>query len=473
MDEATGTVRWYDAEIFLESSGRGGCPEPRLHHRSPHVRRRRKALIVALLDELIPPGIPTYESTSTRECHVHSRRPGVFRRALRRDGGRGQAERPHVHAARRLRDRAGRRAAAGRSADRRRLRRAGPALRRRLVRLERHRSRSSSTSGRTASCGSRTPTATAGSTSSTVFADKMMFPEGALWHDGSLYVAAPPSIWKLTDTDGDGVADQRERVVPGQDAHRLRQRPARPVPRPRRLDLLVQGGVRRADLRAARPARRSSPGRRTSSGAGPTARGIEPVMTGGMDNPVDVVFTPGGERIFTTTFLQHPGGGQRDGLIHAVYGGVYGKDHDVLDGHPRTGPTLMPVLAHLGPAAPCGLAPLRVGRLRRRSTSDNLFAALFNLHKVTRHVLDAGRGDVHDARRGLPRLRQPRLPSDRRARGRRRQPARRRHRRLVQALLPDVAARQAGRARGDLPRPPQGGAAGRRPARAEAGVGRR
>ena len=48
-------------------------------------------------------------------------------------------------------------------------------------------------------------------------------------------------------------------------------------------------------------------------------------MTGGMDNPVDVVFTPGGERIFTTTFLQQPGGGRRDGLIHAVYGGVYGK----------------------------------------------------------------------------------------------------------------------------------------------------
>src|SRR5438876_5989612 len=43
----------------------------------------------------------------------------------------------------------------------------------------------------------------------TVFADKMMFPEGTLWHAGSLYVTAPPSIWKLTDTDGDGVADQR------------------------------------------------------------------------------------------------------------------------------------------------------------------------------------------------------------------------------------------------------------------------
>src|SRR5437016_11856050 len=43
----------------------------------------------------------------------------------------------------------------------------------------------------------------------TVFADKMMFPEGCLWFDGSVYVSAPPSIWKLTDTNDDGVADLR------------------------------------------------------------------------------------------------------------------------------------------------------------------------------------------------------------------------------------------------------------------------
>src|SRR6267154_5000381 len=44
----------------------------------------------------------------------------------------------------------------------------------------------------------------------TVFADRMMFPEGCMWFDGSLYVAAPPSIWKLTDTNHDGVTDVRE-----------------------------------------------------------------------------------------------------------------------------------------------------------------------------------------------------------------------------------------------------------------------
>src|SRR5258706_8872520 len=45
------------------------------------------------------------------------------------------------------------------------------------------------------------------------FADKLPFPEGTLWLDGSLYVAAVPAILKFTDTDGDGVADKREEWI--------------------------------------------------------------------------------------------------------------------------------------------------------------------------------------------------------------------------------------------------------------------
>jgi putative membrane-bound dehydrogenase-like protein len=217
----------------------------------------------------------------------------------------------------------------------------------------------------------------------TVFADKMMFPEGTMWLDGSLYVSAAPTIWKLTDTNGDGVADRREewltRTLTGcaNDLHG-------PYPGPDGWIYWCKGAFARQTYqlpgheRVASAAAHIFRARRDGSG-------LEPVMTGGMDNPVDVVFTPGGERIFTTTFLVHPQEGQRDGLIHAIYGGVYGKDHHVINGHPRTG-DLMPPLVHLGPAAPCGL-------VRYESTAfgkdycDNLFACCFNMRKITRHVL--------------------------------------------------------------------------------------
>ena len=206
---------------------------------------------------------------------------------------------------------------------------------------------------------------------STVFADRMMFPEGAMWLDGSLYVVGP-----AVDLEADRHRRRRRGrpprgVVPGQDPHRLRQRPPRPLCRPRRPGLLVQGGLRPADLRPARPQAAFDTRAAHIFRARPDGTGIEPVMTGGMDNPVDVAFTPEGERIFTTTFLQHPGGGRRDGLIHALYGGVYGKVHDVIDGHPRTGPDVLPPLVHLGPAAPCGPGPGRVGRPRARATPSS------------------------------------------------------------------------------------------------------
>ncbi|HEX7447236.1 MAG TPA: PVC-type heme-binding CxxCH protein, partial [Pirellulales bacterium] len=220
---------------------------------------------------------------------------------------------------------------------------------------------------------------------STVFADRMMFPEGTMWYGGSLYVAAPPSIWKLTDIDDDGVADRREEWFNGQTLTGCANDLHGPYLGPDGWIYWCKGAF--AEQTYERPGRpplvtRASHIFRRRPEGGP----IEPVMTGGMDNPVDVVFTPGGERIFTTTFLQHPGGGLRDGLIHAVYGGVYGKVHGVLDGHPRTASDVMPVLAHLGPAAPCGLTAYP-SNVFGDDYRDNLFAALFNMQKVTRHVL--------------------------------------------------------------------------------------
>ena len=48
----------------------------------------------------------------------------------------------------------------------------------------------------------------------TLFADKMTFPMGGAWHDGALFVASPPNIWRLEDTTGDGKYDVRAEERP-------------------------------------------------------------------------------------------------------------------------------------------------------------------------------------------------------------------------------------------------------------------
>lgn len=218
---------------------------------------------------------------------------------------------------------------------------------------------------------------------STVYADKLMFPEGSCWFDGSLYVAAPPEIWKFTDADDDGVAEKREVWFDGKTLTHCANDLHGPYLGPDGWMYWCKGAFAEQTYelngkawttKAAHIFRRQPEG-------GP----IEPVMTGGMDNPVEVVFTPGGERFFTTTFIVHPHDGLRDGLIHAVYGGAYGKDHGALGNHPRTG-ELMPTFAHLGAAAPCGLARLESDGLGGEHR-NNLLACQFNMHKISRHAL--------------------------------------------------------------------------------------
>ena len=218
----------------------------------------------------------------------------------------------------------------------------------------------------------------------TVYAEGLMMPEGSLWYRGSLYVTAPPEIWKFTDADDDGVAESREvwfdaKTLTGcaNDLH------GPYLGRDGRI-YWCKGAF--AEQRYDLPGR---PGWTTRASHIFRARDdtseLEPVLTGGMDNPVDVVFTPEGERIMSCTFLVHPGGGERDGLIHALYGGVYGKDHGVLDGHARTG-ALLPALAHLGPAAPCGLHR-HSGVGHGEPWAGNLFTTSFNLRTVFRTEL--------------------------------------------------------------------------------------
>ncbi len=220
----------------------------------------------------------------------------------------------------------------------------------------------------------------------TVFAEGVMFPQGCLWHDGSVYVAGPPSIWKFTDTDGDGVADRREEWYRGEVLTGCANDVHGPYLGPEGMLYWTKGAFARLDLR-------DHTGRHINDRcahifrARPDGSGFEVVASGGMDNPVEVAFTPEGEPILISTFLDLSQPGRRDGLAHAVYGGVFGKANDALE-EPmvrRTG-GLLPAMTHYGPAAACALTRYE-GDAFGPEFRDNLFATLFNLRKVTRHVL--------------------------------------------------------------------------------------
>lgn len=220
-----------------------------------------------------------------------------------------------------------------------------------------------------------------------VFADKVMFPQGCLWHDGSVYVAGPPSIWKFTDTDDDGVADKREEWFKGGTLTGCANDIHGPHLGPDGYLYWTKGAF--AEQKHERPGRKPIHDKAAHIyRARPDGSDLDIIMSGGMDNPVEVAFTPEGEAIFTSTFIDFSQPGYRDGIAHAVYGGVFGKQNEVLeDGRvKRTGPDLLHPFVQKGPSAECGLWRY-TSDVFGAEYRDNLFATSFNLHKVTRHVL--------------------------------------------------------------------------------------
>jgi putative membrane-bound dehydrogenase-like protein len=218
-------------------------------------------------------------------------------------------------------------------------------------------------------------------TRATVFADKMTFPMGALWYDGALYACSPPSLWKLEDTTGKGVADKRTELVTkfgfignAADIHgpflgpdgRLYWTDGRHGHEIKRDEKVMKG-------KAARIFR-----------CRPDGRDVEVVCGGGMDDPVEMAFTPEGEPFATVDiYIGQPR--RIDALIHCVEGGVF-PYHPVLQEFKRTGPLLPPV-ADLGWVAPSGLTRYRSSALGA-DYRDNLFVTLFNTHAVQRHILE-------------------------------------------------------------------------------------
>lgn len=127
-----------------------------------------------------------------------------------------------------------------------------------------------------------------------VFADKMMFPEGALWHDGSLYVAAPPSIWKLTDTNNDGVADVRVEWYQGKTLTGCANDLHGPYLGPDGWIYWCKGAFAEQEI----PHFGKPPTRDKAAHifrARPDGSQRESFLAGGMDNPVEIAWNSEGE----------------------------------------------------------------------------------------------------------------------------------------------------------------------------------
>jgi putative membrane-bound dehydrogenase-like protein len=219
---------------------------------------------------------------------------------------------------------------------------------------------------------------------STVFADGLSFPEGVLWHEGAVYTAAPPFVWKFEDSRGTGVADRRMHWQTGFKATHCGNEGHGPYLGPDGRIYWAKGGF--TDHLLHRPGGRDLTGRASHIfRCRPDGSDLEVVISGGMDNPVGVTWTPEGELIFSCTFYTNPNQGMRDALLHGVEGGVFPKVHGVLDGLKRTG-DLMPAMVHLGVAAPAGVCTYQ-SSVFGEAYRNNLFSSQFNLHKVQRHIL--------------------------------------------------------------------------------------
>lgn len=187
---------------------------------------------------------------------------------------------------------------------------------------------------------------------STIFADKMTFPQGACWLNGSLYVGSPPSIWKLTDTDEDGVADKREEIVTGFDYTGNAADIHGPFLHPNGRLYWCHG------RKGHKVVRKNGSLVDESKACGiwscqPDGADVQWHSLGCGDNPVEIDFTPEGDIIgVQNLYFNQPRG---DTLMHWLYGGVHERADQMqaISHLPRT-LEHMPVMHNFGHVAVSG-----------------------------------------------------------------------------------------------------------------------
>jgi putative membrane-bound dehydrogenase-like protein len=222
---------------------------------------------------------------------------------------------------------------------------------------------------------------------SKIFADSLSFPKGGVFYNGSLYVTSSPDLLRLTDTNGDGVADKREVVLTGWVLNSNGALLGGPFLGPdgwlymtdarRGFDITTKEGVNLKG-NTARIWR-----------CRPDGSGLESMAGGGFDNSIELAFMPSGETVGTMTYFIEPQAGLRDAIMHWVEGGTYPKNNPVIekDKFILTG-DLMPVMNKMARVAPSGIMRYR-GNTMGKEYQGSLFSAEFNTGRIMRHKVIA------------------------------------------------------------------------------------
>ncbi|MCW0219534.1 MAG: c-type cytochrome [Prosthecobacter sp.] len=219
---------------------------------------------------------------------------------------------------------------------------------------------------------------------STVFADKMTFPQGAAWLNGSLYVGSPPGIWKLTDTNADGVADQREMIVSGFDYTGNAADVHGPKLHPNGRLYWCHG--RKGHAATGKDGNVVREGKASGIwSCKPDGSDVLWHSLGCADNPTGIAFTPQGDIVGTCNlYYSNPRG---DTLMHWLYGGVYERADQMqaIADLPRTLET-MPIIHNFGHVAVSGCTFGSAGKSLPTSALS-LFVTHFNTQRLVRMEL--------------------------------------------------------------------------------------
>ena len=218
-----------------------------------------------------------------------------------------------------------------------------------------------------------------------VFADKLPYPMGGTFFEGSFYAAVPPDVIRFTDADGDRVAEKREVILSGWTLNHNAATLSGPFFGP-------DGWMYMCDARRGFNIKTKEGEILQGKGARiwrcrPDGTGLESMSGGGFDNTIELVFMPAGETIGTMTYFTDPQNGLRDALMHWVEGGVYPKPYPVIeqDNLKLTG-ELMPVMTTMPRVSPAGLMRYRSAAFGN-DYRGNLFSAQFNTGRIMRHVI--------------------------------------------------------------------------------------